>query len=531
MKVKIKNFVKSLYSKNPSLTIFLTIMIAMIFIGLATFLIFLNRAGSSSLNNWPTNWDLSNSDNSILFQFSQDIFKARNLSWNFSPQVYIFPEIPISILSYALALGNVYIYFIFVAIINNCLLFLILLALTRTIYSRARYIDQIFGALLASMPLLLLPLLGSNQIFSYQLAPTYYFGAYLMALATPLIFYLRNTKYRLITSILYCLTAASNPLLIVFSVPSLLLIIVSKYFKNGLKGIYRITLEVLALISISMLIRRIFFSGFVGTSPSNYISIDLFAKRLHGIKGFVKYGFNNRLDHYLISCCVIALFISAILTLFYMRRYLMNKKFGEKYLSLIYINAIPVATLISIISLTIINILYLWPILVLPSIIILIQIPRRFIRKTLLIFTFFTIALLILPNSIRRTEHSVIYFNFKTPIAYCLDSKLPKNQSVGYATYSDAREAEITTNRNILLVQLLPLTNLNTWLTNKDYARDYTGTFFIINTKGAEIPINSESVIQLFGPPNKIIKCSQSVYIMDYTSKDAIINIRKHYDK
>src|SRR3978361_1382944 len=102
----------------------LWIALATILIAVITGLIFLVRAGDPSATNWPIHFELRSSDNGVLFQFAQDVFRGRALDWSFSPQVFVFPEIPISLLAYALAGGTVQLYFLAVAVINTALLFL-----------------------------------------------------------------------------------------------------------------------------------------------------------------------------------------------------------------------------------------------------------------------------------------------------------------------------------------------------------------------------------------------------------------------
>ncbi len=76
---------------------------AALLIAAVTALFFLMRAGDSGATNWPETFELRSSDNGVLFQFSQDVFSGRALDWRFSPQVYVFPKIPDSLLEYLLA--------------------------------------------------------------------------------------------------------------------------------------------------------------------------------------------------------------------------------------------------------------------------------------------------------------------------------------------------------------------------------------------------------------------------------------------
>ena len=95
------------------------IALATILIAAATALVFLIRAGDFAGTNWPIHFELRSSDNGVLFQFAQDVFHGRSLDWSFSPQVFVFPEIPISLIAYLIAGGTVQLYFLVVAAINK----------------------------------------------------------------------------------------------------------------------------------------------------------------------------------------------------------------------------------------------------------------------------------------------------------------------------------------------------------------------------------------------------------------------------
>src|SRR5471030_1202898 len=139
----------------------LSIAGATILIAAVTALIFLIRAGGPGASNWPIHFDLRSSDNGVLFQFAQDVVRGRALDWSFSPQVFVFPEIPISLVAYLLAGGTVQVYFLVVAMINNGVIFLGLLGVLRYLYSSEALGRRILRAGVAMFPLLLLPLLGS----------------------------------------------------------------------------------------------------------------------------------------------------------------------------------------------------------------------------------------------------------------------------------------------------------------------------------------------------------------------------------
>ena len=73
------------------------------------------RGRSRARTNWPVQVRAGSSDNGVLFQFAQDVFAGRPLDWSFSPQVFVFPEIPISLVAYLVAGGTVQLYYLVVA--------------------------------------------------------------------------------------------------------------------------------------------------------------------------------------------------------------------------------------------------------------------------------------------------------------------------------------------------------------------------------------------------------------------------------
>ncbi|MDQ1528222.1 MAG: hypothetical protein QOH77_12, partial [Actinomycetota bacterium] len=143
----------------------LWIALTALLVAALTALIFLIRAGDTGATGWPTTFDLSSSDNGVLFQFAQDVFTGRALDWSFSPQVFVFPEIPISLVAYALAGGTVQAYYLIVAAMNNALLFVGLFALIRYLFPGESLARRLVRAGIAAFPLLLLPLIGATWLY------------------------------------------------------------------------------------------------------------------------------------------------------------------------------------------------------------------------------------------------------------------------------------------------------------------------------------------------------------------------------
>jgi hypothetical protein len=183
-----------------------------------TALVVLIRAGGDpgDAATWPITWELRSSDNGTLFQLFTDVVAGRRLDWSFSPQVYVFPELPISGLAFLLAGGDLYLYYVVVAVLNQVLFFVVLAALARVLWPTG---PAVLRAGVAMTPLLLLPLVGTTWVFSFHLAPTYYVGMYLALLAAPLLLLVRTWATRIPLALALALTVASNPLTVVFAVP------------------------------------------------------------------------------------------------------------------------------------------------------------------------------------------------------------------------------------------------------------------------------------------------------------------------
>ncbi|MBU4465537.1 MAG: hypothetical protein KKH75_06795, partial [Actinobacteria bacterium] len=248
-----------------------------------TVLIFLVRAGGVGETAWPVEWELDNSDNGVLFQFVHDLLSGHHLDWSFSPQVYVFPEMLISIIAYVLAGGAVQLYFVFVAAINNAALFLGLYLLVRLLYPSERQGSWLARAGMAMFPLLLLPLLGTSWLQSYHLSPTYYFGMYLLVITAPAFYLVRTTRSRVLLGAAIVVTAASNPLALVFCVPPLVLVLLVRGARNGFRSIWRPAALSGILLVATFAIRVICFTTLQGTSPLAYIDVAVFARRLESL--------------------------------------------------------------------------------------------------------------------------------------------------------------------------------------------------------------------------------------------------------
>lgn len=513
-------------------------VLATCFAGALTGVVFMNRAGSPAERNWPVSWDLKNSDNSVLYQFSDDVFKGRGLDWTFSPQVYVFPEIPVSLVSYGVSGGDPYLYFLFVAIFNNMLIFTVLYGLTKLLSEyRARAKDILYRSYLAFIPLLALPLLADNTVFFYHLAPTYYFGAYLFCLAFPLILLSRiSVKKKYLLAFGYTLTAASNPLLLIFTVPASFILALLKYLKDGAGvSIKSILLPVGAISLISLIFRKLFFSEIAAINPSSYISVDSFKGRLGSLSLLKDSLLNSRVDKVLIVVLILALVICVYASLVSSRRYMQTKgqdSIENVDLARVFLGISPFVTALVLYVLLIINPLYLWPVVGIPIVVALLIFFRNKEVAVLAILSYLLLLLiLITPKSINRYTNTGRYFNYKSDLTNCLDSNLTQDVSIGYSTFSDARKTEITSDRNLLLVQLLYNGGPSGWLTNTKYSEQSPGSFFVINYNGDEKPIDSDVVSSLFGNPDSYFMCGEDVKVLVYSDKMKLDSIDRYYDE
>src|ERR1700679_3766064 len=109
----------------------LWIALATLAIAAITAVIFLIRAGDPGASNWPIHFELRSSDNGVLFQCAQDVFPGRALDWSFSPQVFVSPEIPISLIAYLVAGGTIQASYLVIAAIHSSILFAALFAVIR----------------------------------------------------------------------------------------------------------------------------------------------------------------------------------------------------------------------------------------------------------------------------------------------------------------------------------------------------------------------------------------------------------------
>jgi hypothetical protein len=487
---------------------------------LLTVLVFVVRAGDAGTTNWPVNWELSSSDNGVLFQLLQDVVAGRVLDWSFSPQVYVFPELPVSALAFALAGGDVYAYYLFVAAINNALLFGALYLVVRLLFPGVDVAAHLARAAVAWLPLVILPLIGSAWVFSFHLAPTYYFGMYLVLVGAPALYLARSRGARRAIACAIALTAASNPLVLVFAVPALVLVGVLVGLRFGPRAIGPPALRVGAVLAVALIVRVVAFTGMQGTSPFTYVDLESFRARLDQLWPSTEDPTGNSILLTGLLAAVVCLVGAVVVARLYWDRR------EPRHLVAVWYGLVPLVGVAGTVVLLITHQYYLWPVLVAPMVFLLLAVPFRAAPWTLAA-GLVTIVALVATNSSFGDEGR--YFGHRSAETTCLDDVLPVGHEVGYATFSDARRLSLTSERGIRFIPLKSSGVQATWLTNLDYPHAETGTFFYLNETGNEPVIDKDFISRSFGEPDEVLGCGHRVAIWLYDDPAKLARITGHF--
>ena len=489
-----------------------------------TALVFVSRAGDAGAGNWPVDWDLRNSDNGVLFQVASDVFAGRTLDWSFSPQVYVFPEIPISLAAYALAGGNVQLYFLFVAALNNVVLFLALFAVARHLAPAAGPSARLARAALATTPLLLLPLLASTQLWSYHLAPTYYFGMYLLIVIAPLLFLAGSPRVRVAAAIGIALIGASNPLAFVFTGPALACVAWMRARRAGWRPLRRPAAELAGVLLLAAAVRLLVFSGLQGGSPLAYMDPSLVTGKLDA----VRFMFRNLLHGQGSSAITVAGLLAAAYGLVWAVR--ARRRSDAATLTRAYYGLVPLTGLAATFVLLITNYLYFWPVLVAPFVLLLLTVPGRRVRPLLASGSAAFVVIALATGATSSVANaSSRYFDYRSDETRCLDDGLPAGVDVGYSTFSDARRLSLPSARGFRLIQLTDTGGAALWLTNRAYIRENVGRFFYFNDQGAEKVISRDFVTTTFGPPDRRFSCGPGRDVWMYDDRAKLDAIARQY--
>ena len=508
----------------------LYVALAALLVAVIMALVFLIRSGDPGGTNWPIDFELRSSDNGVLFQFAQDVFDGRALDWSFSPQVFVFPEIPISLVAYLVAGGTVQLYYLVVAAIYSALFYLGLFAVIRYLYPAETLLVRMIRAAIAMLPLLLLPLLGSTWLFEYALAPTYYFGMYLLIVVAPLLFLVRARSVRIALGIGFALTVASNPLALVFTVPALVCVLFVRGLAGGFRSTGRPALWAAGTVVLAFLIRVAFFQRLQGTSPFTYVSSTLFAGRIDNIEGYLQSLLVAPVTAVVLVLGTTLLAGGLVVAVVLAVRMIRGRIAGGAIPTVaIYYALVPITGLAGTVVLLITNYLYLWPMVILPLVLLLLPLPRRWIPWVACA----AVAALVVAGAVTGGAENLgrvsTYFEYRSPETQCLDAKLPPGMTIGYSTFSDARRIELTSHRGIRLIQLKSSGVRAYWLTNRDYARDNVGQFFYINANGDEPAISVSYLESHFGKPDSSFSCAPGETVLIYTQPSKLAKIKARY--
>jgi len=500
-------------------------------VGALTALVFLVRAGDTSGANWPVTWELNNSDNGVLFQLLQDVAAGRPLDWSFSPQVYVFPELPISALAFVVAGGGIYWYYLLVAVLNNVLLFLAIFGVLMMLHRSQSVIGVLGRAALAALPLVALPLLGGNLLLSFQLAPTYYFGMYLLVFAAPLLFLARRRWVQVAMACAIILAAASNPLALVFVFPAFVVVLVTRAVKGGLRQALRPTAFGAIVVGIALVIRFVAFAPLQGTSPLAYMNLTAFNARLSDLAFYLVHLADDPASFVasvLGATLAVACLIGAILAL---RDYLRREGPPDSDLALPYLALVPMLGIAATFVLLITNHLYFWLAIVAPLCIALMAVPGRWVRAALPAGLAGFLVIGLATGAVSNLGSTASYFGYRNDETVCLDSNLPSDAHLGYSTFSDARRLSLTSTHAFRLISILDTGLPSFWLTNRFYTHQSGASFFYINQHGGEKPIDPKLIIGRFGPPDSSFGCGEGQVVLLYTTPAARRAIAEFYDR
>ncbi|WP_210413829.1 hypothetical protein [Protaetiibacter larvae] len=501
-------------------------------VGALTAIVFLIRAGGdpAGADTWPISWELRSSDNGVLFQVIQDIAAGRPLDWSFSPQVYVFPELPLSGVAFAVSAGNVYGYYLAVAALNMAVLFLCALALVRVLWPEHALGTSVLRALLGTVPLLVLPLIGTSWILSFHLAPSYYFGEYAALLLAPVLLLARTLPVRILTGAALALTIASNPLTLVFAAPGALAALVVGILRAGPRAVLRPVGWVAGTLLLAAAARLVF-APLQGISPLSYIDPDRFAGRLAVLWPY--YAFQLRdpaaavvliLGALLAVGCLLAAIAAAVLVV--------RRRGGapaRRLLAVVYLGLIPLGGIAATFFAMITHYYYFWPALVLPYVLVLLAVPMPAVSPALLGGLAGIVVIALATGAIPHLGSAGRYFGYRNAETACIDDALAGGSAVGYATFSDARRLSLTSRTPFRLIQLNTDGTAHEWLTNTAYARTDAGSFFYLNGSGDEPALDTARIRERFGDPDRVVACSATQEVWLYEDAGKLARISAFY--
>jgi hypothetical protein len=444
------------------------------------------------------------------------VVAGRPLDWSFSPQVFVFPELPVSALAFAVTGGAIYGYYLTVAMLNNALLFLVLVGLARALFPGGQ---TVLRAWIATLPLVVFPLIGTSWILSFHLAPTYYLGMYAALLAAPLLVLTRSRGAQITFGIVLALTAASNPLALLFAAPATAIALVLLAVRHGWRSARRPTVVVAATLLLTLLL-RLCFSPLQGTSPFTYVDPDVFATRLSQIGPYFAFQARDPAAAVILTAglvlSVVCLAVAAGAAALYLQR---RRHPDRRLLAVVYLGVVPLGGLGATFVLMITHYLYFWPVLILPFVLVLLAVPRVAVPAVAASGAVVLVVVAIATGLMTNVGTADRFFGYRNAETACLDAAVPGQ--LGYATFSDARRVSLTSATGVRLIQIESSLEPSHWLTNRAYSTTDAGTFFYVNGRGDEPPIDELALTSRFGEADREISCDdeQSVLIYDDSSK------------
>jgi hypothetical protein len=486
-----------------------------------TLAVFLARAGAPFAQNWPASYHLTSSDNSILFQFVHDLLTGMTMDWSFSPQVYVFPEIPISLVAYLLAGGNLAWYFVVVALINNALLFAAIWWLTALLFGGSLP-QQLLRAFIAASPLFLFPLLNTHWMYLFHLAPTYYFGMYLFGLLLPAALLSPKLWARILVLAGWMLAGAVSPLVTAMTLPGIAIVFLVTLLRHKWS---RALWQPMAAVGIALvgvgLLRVLVFEKMAAATPLSYIGDNYAISRIVQVYDNFNGGFQRGFDPILYAISLASTAFTLVLLVVFVRRMFTRKNIGKttstgagtdlaRLQAGIYLTAFPVMGGIAMTAIFAIDFYYLWPMFVGSVVLSLLLLPEVIAFRERVV----RIVAACLAGAMGLGAGVVIaqgdysdnrYFGYRSALTKCLDQFVPGQ--VGYATFSDARSSALPSYSGVELIAVNAQLGPSFWLANRAQSREHTGTFVLINPQTTESPITKDAVTAKLGKPVAIYPC------------------------
>ncbi len=325
------------------------------------------------------------------------------------------------------------------------------------------------------------------------------------------------------------MTAAANPLALVFTVPALVCVLLVRGAAGGFRSVLRPAAWAGAIVVVAAIIRVALFSRLQGGSPFAYVDLGIFGGRLAVIDAYVRSLLSNPTQATILvlgTALAVAGLVLAVVVAIRLIRHRID--FEPRSFVAMYFALVPLTGLAGTLVLIITDYLYLWPVVILPLVFVLLPLPRVVVPWVLGATSIALVVVAVATGGVPNLARSAGFFTYRSAETKCLDAKLPAGDTIGYSTFSDARRIELTSRRGIRLIQLKSSGVRAYWLTNRDYARDSVGRFFYINEHGDEPAISTSYLETRFGMPDAQFTCApgQTVLLYNDAAKLALIKAR-----